>query len=127
MKNLMKAIWFRLLICVVCCFLFIVVPVLIVRNTNSNGLGAGLGAITMLCGLPVSSLLCGLLSVPEPKKLWMLPALPQVVYFLFFPILTDAYLIYLLSQFSGLLFGYGAFVLGMFILKKRDCKKQPRN
>ena len=103
--------------------LFVAVPALIAHNTNSNGLGAGLFAITMLCGLPVSSLLCGFLSAPEPKKLWVLPALPSAVYFLFFPILTDAYLSYRLAQFSGLLFGYGAFVLGIYIPKKRNRKK----
>ncbi len=123
MKKLIKSLWFRLLICVVCCFFFVVVPVLIVRSTNSNGLGAGVGAITILCGLPVSSLLCGLLSAPEPKKLWMLPALPQVVYFLFLPLFTDVSLTFLLAQFSGLLFGYGAFALGIYILKKLRNRK----
>jgi len=53
--------------------------------------------------------------------------LPSAVYFLFFPILIDASLSYQLAQFSGLLFGYGAFLLGMLILKKRDCKKQLSN
>ena len=123
LKNFIKSLWFRLLVCVVCCMLFVAVPALIAHNTNSNGLGAGLFAITMLCGLPVSSLLCGFLSAPEPKKLWVLPALPSAVYFLFFPILTDAYLSYRLAQFSGLLFGYGAFVLGIYIPKKRNRKK----
>ena len=127
MKNSNKALWLRLLACVVCCMLFVAVPGLIARNTNSNGLGAGLFAITMFCGLPVSSLLCGIISAPAPKKLWILPVLPSAVYFLFFPILTDAYLSYRLAQFSGLLFGYGAFLLGMLILKKRDCEKQLSN
>lgn len=127
MKNSKKSLWLRLLACVVCCMLFVAVPGLIARNTNSNGLGAGLFAITMFCGLPVSSLLCGALSAPNPKKLWILPMLPSAVYFLFFPILIDASLSHQLAQFSGLLFGYGAFLLGMLILKKRDCKKQPRN
>ena len=126
-KNSNKSLWLRLLACVVCCMLFVAVPGLIARNTNSNGLGAGLFAITMFCGLPVSSLLCGALSAPNPKKLWILPMLPSAVYFLFFPILIDASLFYRLAQFSGLLFGYGAFLLGMLILKKRDCKKQLSN
>ena len=119
MKNFNKSLWLRLLACVVSCILLIAVPALIVHNTHSNGLGAGVFAITMFCGLPVASLLCGFLSAPNPTKLWILPALPSAVYFLFFPILIDANLPYRLTQFSGLLFGYGAFVLGMFILKKR--------
>lgn len=123
MKKIIKSLWVRLLVCVVCCLLFIVVPASIALNTNNNGLGAGIGAITILCGFPVSSLLCGFISAPEPKKLWMLPALPQVVYFLFFPVLTDANLTYLLAQFSGLLFGYVAFVLGIFILKNKKRKE----
>ena len=127
MKNSNKSLWLRLLACVVCCMLFVAVPGLIARNTHSNGLGAGLFVITMFCGLPVSSLLCGIISAHAPKKLWILPVLPSAVYFLFFPILTDAYLSYRLAQFSGLLFGYGAFLLGMLILKKRDCKKQLSN
>jgi len=102
----------------VCCILLIAVPALIVHNTHSNGLGAGVFVVTLFCGLPVSALLCGFLSAFDPKKLWTFPALPSVVYFLFFPILTDANLFYRLAQFSGLLFGYGAFVLGRFILKK---------
>ena len=122
-KNSNRSLRLRLLACVACCMLFIAVPALIVHNTNSNGLGAGLFAITMFCGLPVSSLICGVLSAPDPKKLWILPVVPSAVYFLFFPILTDAYLSYRLAQFSGLLFGYGAFALGLFIMKKRDCKK----
>ena len=127
MKNSNKSLWLRLFACVVCCIIFVAVPALVVHNTHSNGLGAGLFAITMFCGLPVSSLICGVLSAPDPKKLWILPVVPSAVYFLFFPILTDASLFYRLAQFSGLLFGYGAFLLGMLILKKRDCKKQPRN
>lgn len=123
MKKIIKSLWVRLLVCVVCCLLFIVVPAIVAHNTNSNGLGAGLFAITMLCGLPISSLVCGLLSASEPKKLWMLPALPQATYFLLFPILTDAYLSYRLAQFSGLLLGYGAFVLCIYILKHRNRKK----
>ena len=129
-KNSNKSLWLRLLVCVVCCILLIAVPGIIVHNTNNNGLGAGVFAITMLCGLPVSSLLCGFLSAPNPQKLWILPVLPSAMYFLCFPILADfadANLSYQLAQFSGLLFGYGAFLLGMLILKKRDCKKQPRN
>ena len=122
MRNLIKFLWFRLLVCVACCMLFVAVPGLIVHNTQSNGLGAGVFAITMFCGLPVASLLCGLLSAPNSTKLWILPALPSAVYFLFFPILIDANLPYRLTQFSGVLFGYGAFALGIFILKKRDCK-----
>ena len=127
MKHFIQSLWLRLLLCVVFCVLFIAVPALIVHNTHSNGLGAGVFAITMFCGLPVSSLLCGFLSAPNPKKLWILPMLPSAVYFLFFPILIDASLSYQLAQFSGLLFGYGAFLLGMLILKKRDCKKQLSN
>jgi len=122
-KNFIKSLWFHLLVCVVCCMLFIAVPALIVHTTHSNGLGAGVFVITMLCGLPVSSLLCGFLSAPAPKKLWFLPILPSAVYLLCFPILTDANLFYRLAQFSGLLFGYGAFVLGIYILKKRNRKK----
>ena len=126
-KNFIKSLLFRLLVCVMSCLLFIAVPAHIAHKTHSKGHGAGVFAITMFCGLPVSSLLCGFLSAPEPKKLWVLPALPSAVYFLFFPILTDAYLSYKLAQFSGLLFGYGAFVLGMFILEKRNPKKQRHN
>ena len=121
-KKFIKSLLFRLLVCVVCSMLFVAVPALIVHNTHSNGLGAGMFAITMLCGLPASSLLCGLLAASEPKKLWLLPALPSAVYFLFFPVLTDANLPYRLTQFSGLLFGYGAFILGVIILKKGNSK-----
>ena len=122
-KNILKSLWFRLFVCVVCCMLFVAVPGLIAHNTHSNGLGAGLFVITTFCGLPVSSLLCGVLSAPAPKKLWILPILPSAMYFLFFPFLTDAHLSYRLAQFSGLLFGYGTFVLGIYIPKKRNCKK----
>ncbi len=123
MRNYIKSLWFRLLVCAVCCMLFIAVPALIVHNTRSNGLGAGLFAITLLCGLPVSALLCGFISAREPRILWSLPILPSAVYFLCFPMLTDAHLSYRLAQFSGLLFGYGAFVLGIYIPKKRNHKK----
>ena len=127
MKNSNRSLRLRLLACVACCMLFIAVPALIVHNTHSNGLGAGLFAITMFCGLPVSSLLCGVLSAPDPKKLWILPVVPSALYFLFFPILTDAYLSYRLAQFSGLLLGYGAFFLGVYILKKRNDRKSISN
>ena len=115
MKKIAKSLWFRLVVCAVCGVVFIAVPGFIVHNTMSNGLGAGVSLITMLGGLPFSSLICGFLSAPEAKKLWWLPALPSAVYFLFFPVFTDASLFYFLAQFSGLFFGYGAFVLGRYI------------
>jgi len=107
--------------------LFVAMPALIVHNTGSNGLGAGVFAVTVFCGLPVSSLLCGFVSAPVPKKLWILPILPSAVYFLSFPFLTDAYLSYRLAQFSGLLLGYGAFALGIYILRKRNRRKYPHS
>ena len=123
MEKLIKSLWFRLLACVLLCAVFIAVPALIVHNTRSNGLGAGIFVIAMFCGLPFSSLCCGFLSAPDPKKLWALPTLPSAVYFVFFPVLTDSNLPYHLAQFSGLFVGYGAFFLGIYILKKWDCRK----
>ena len=120
--KFVKSLWFRLLVCVVCCVLFIAVPSILAHNTRSNGLGAGLYVITMLCGLPISSLLCGLLSEPQPQKLWILPALPTAVYFLCFPFLSGGYLLYQFAQFSGLIAGCGTFVLGILFLKMGNRK-----
>ena len=119
MRKCIQSMWFRLLVGVVCSVLFVAVPGIIVRATHSNGVGAGVFVIAMVCGLPLSSLLCGFLSAPDPRKLWFMPLLPSLVYFLFFPFLTDANLPYLLAQFSGLLLGLGAFALGIYILKNR--------
>ena len=114
MKHYMKALR---IVCVVICVLIIAVPALIAHTTRSNGIGAGMWGITECFGLPLSSLLCGVLSSSDPKKLWILPAVPSALYFLFFPFSTA--LPYLLTQFFGLVLGYAVFALGIYILKNR--------
>ena len=86
--------------------------------------GAGVFVLTMFCGLPVSSLLCGILAAPDPRKLWMLPAMPSVLYFLLFPYLAEGYLPYRLAQFAGLVIGYAAFAITIDILQKIRNRKQ---
>jgi len=124
MKKFVSSIRFRIVLCVVCTILFIIIPAIVSRTTTSNGLGAGVFVLTMFCGLPVSSLLCGILAAPDPRKLWMLPAMPSVLYFLLFPSLAEGYLPYRLAQFAGLVIGYAAFAITIDILQKIRNRKQ---
>ncbi len=124
MKKFVSSIRFRIVLCVVFTILFIIIPAIVSRTTTSNGLGAGLFVLTMFCGLPVSSLLCGILAAPDPRKLWMLPAMPSVLYFLLFPSLAEGYLPYRLAQFAGLVIGYAAFAITIDILQKIRNRKQ---
>lgn len=124
MKKFVSSIRFRIVLCVVCTILFIIIPAIVSRTTTSNGLGAGVFVLTMFCGLPVSSLLCGILAAPDPRKLWMLPAMPSVLYFLLFPYLAEGYLPYRLAQFAGLVIGYAAFAITIDILQKIRNRKQ---
>ena len=124
MKKWFASPWFRVVLCAVFTILFIVIPSIVTRTTTSNGLGAGVFVLTMFCGLPVSSLLCGILAAPDPRKLWALPALPSVLYFLLFPFLAEGYLPYRLAQFAGLAVGYAAFAVAIDILRKIRNHKQ---
>ena len=123
MKNSDKSFWFCLIGCIFVSILFIAVPSLMAHTTRSNGLGAGLFVITLRYGLPISSLLCGFLSAVNPKKFWILPALPTAMYFLCFPYFVSSNLTFLLAQFSGLIAGYGAFALAIYILKNRKQRR----
>lgn len=124
MKKWFASPWFRASLCAVFTILFIVVPSIIARTTTSNGTGAGVFVLTMFCGLPVSSLLCGILAAPDPRKLWVLPALPSVLYFLLFPFLADGYLPYRLAQFAGLVIGYAAFAVAIDVIRKIRNRKE---
>ena len=124
MKKFVSPMRFRIVLCAVFMILFIVVPSIIARTTTSNGTGAGVFVLTMFCGLPVSSLLCGILAAPDPRKLWVLPALPSVLYFLLFPFLADGYLPYRLAQFAGLVIGYAAFAVAIDVIRKIRNRKE---
>lgn len=124
MKKLVSSPWFRIALCAGVMILLIVVPSIVLRTTTSNGLGAGVFVLTMFCGLPVSSLFCGILAAPDARKLWIFPALPSALYFLLFPFLADGYLPYRLAQFAGLVIGYAAFAVAIDIIRKIRNRKQ---
>ena len=123
MKKFDQSFWICLFACVFISILFFAVPSLIAHNTRSNGIGAGIYVITLQYGLPISSLLCGFLSAVNPKKFWILPALPTAMYFLCFPYFVSSNLTFLLAQFSGLIVGYGVFGLAIYILKNRKQRR----
>ena len=123
MKNSDKSFWFCLFGCIFVSILFIAVPSLMAHTTRSNGLGAGLFVITLRYGLPIASLICGLLSAAAYKKLRILPALPTAVYLLCFPFIPLTNLSFGLAQFFGLIIGYGVFGLAIYILKNRKQRR----
>ena len=122
MKKWFASPWFRASLCAVFTILFIVIPSIIARTTTSNGVGAGVFVLTMFVGGPVSSLFCGILSAPNARKLWILPALPTVLMWLLWPM--NGYLPYRLAQFAGLVIGYAAFAVTIDILRKIRNRKQ---
>ena len=124
MKAWFSSIWFRLGLCAVFLFLCIALPGIIVRTTHSNGVGAGVFVLTLFGGLPFSSLLCGILASPDPRKLWFLPAVPNALYFCLFPLMTDGSIAYRLAQCIGLVIGYAAFLFCRFLIRKIRSRKK---
>ena len=122
MKKFISSPWFRTALCAAAMLLLIVVPSIVARTTTSNGLGAGVFVLTLFAGVPVSSVLCGILAAPDARKLWILPALPSILLWLLWPM--DGYLPFRLAWFAGLVVGYAAFAVAIDILRKIRNRKQ---
>ena len=116
-------IWVRLGISVLVMLLCILVPYVIIMNTRSNGLGAGLYVLSIACFIPAASLINGILAAAERRKLWFLPAVPAILSLLLYPLSRDMYLSFQLTPVLALAVGYAAMALCAFLLKRKKNKK----
>ena len=112
------SLWIRLYISVVLLFLLILLPYIVIENTVSNGLGAGLFVLSIFCGIPFVSLVNGILAAGDLRRLWFLPAVPALVSLLLYPIPGDAYLAFRLTPLYALAAGYIAMLLCCLLLKR---------
>jgi len=99
------------------------VPYVIIMNTRSNGLGAGLYVLSIACFIPAASLINGILAAAERRKLWFLPAVPAILSLLLYPVSRDMYLSFQLTPVLALAVGYAAMTLCAFLLKQKKNKK----
>ena len=113
-------IWIRLCVSVLLMLLLILLPFVIAVNTRSNGLGAGIYAMSVFLFVPAVSLTVGLLSSAKIRRMWFLPAVPAVLSLALWGYPTGASLSFLLTPVLALAVGYAAMLLCALFLKRKN-------
>ena len=116
-------IWVRLGISVLVMLLCILVPFVIAMNTRSNGLGAGMYAISIFFLTPLSALINGILASADLRRLWFLPAVSAAFSLALWAFPTGASLSFQLTPVLALAVGYAAMGVCAFLLKRKKNKK----
>ena len=116
-------LWVRLGTGVLVMLLCILVPFVIAMTTRSNGLGAGMYAISLFFLTPFSSLINGILASADLRRLWFLPAVPAAFSLALWAYPTGASLSFQLTPVLALAVGYAAMALCAFLLKRKKNRK----
>ena len=116
-------VWMKLVFSVLVMLLCILVPFVIAMNTRSNGLGAGMYAISIFFLTPFSALINGILASTDLRRLWFLPAVPAAFSLALWAYPTGTSLSFQLTPVLALAVGYAAMTLCVFLLKRKKNKK----
>ena len=106
--------WLKHAICLAAVLLGVIVPWAYVSGSHSNGLVAGVFAISWCFVLPVLSLLVGVIAGTDCRRMWMFPAIAPILMALVWPEIVAAALV------VSLALGYAAMALGAVLLKRRN-------
>ena len=116
-------IWVKLGTSVLLMLLCILLPFVIAVTTRSNGLGAGMYAMSIFLFVPAVSLVNGILAAADVRRLWWLPAVPTALSLALWAYPTGASLSFQLTPVLALAVGYAAMALCAFLLKQKINKK----